>query len=282
VIPAGIVIERGVELGSVVRDELRQGDRITHELMRWRPLGLGPDDIVRTRVRGDGHGASVAVVLGQRAYDGGVDTSGLTEVGFTEIVQWSILIGVAAVIAYWVYRSMDHPLLALTQTPAGPRATRRALVTYILVTPLLVTAWWTFFSLVFIVNENPLNPAQIVIFPIALIIAIRTLAFIAPRAAHELAKVIPIALVAFVILGGNIRNTEEMGETLDQIAEIEITLPALLLLFAYDYLLTAIWYWGWIRGGQPRWQARRSGKHVADGDGGIAVLADADGADGRA
>jgi hypothetical protein len=36
----------------------------------------------------------VAVVLGQRAYDGGVDTSGLTEVGFTEIVQWSILIGV--------------------------------------------------------------------------------------------------------------------------------------------------------------------------------------------
>jgi hypothetical protein len=224
----------------------------------------------------------VAVLLGQRAYDGGVDTSGLTEVGFTEIVQWSILIGVAAVIAYWVYRSMDHPLLALTQTPAGPRATRRALVTYILVTPLLVTAWWTFFSLVFIVNENALNPAQIVIFPIALIIAIRTLAFIAPRAAHELAKVIPIALVAFVILDGNIRNTEEMGETLDQIAEIEITLPALLLLFAYDYLLTAIWYWGWIRWGQPRWQARRSGKHVADGDGGIAVLADADGADGRA
>lgn len=227
----------------------------------------------------------MAVVLGQRAYDGGVDTSGLTEVGFTEIVQWSILIGVAAVIAYWVYRSMDHPLLALTQTPAGPRATRRALVTYILVTPLLVTAWWTFFSLVFIVNENPLNPAQIVIFPIALIIAIRTLAFIAPRAAHELAKVIPIALVAFVILNGNVRNTEEMGETLDQIAEIEITIPALLLLFVYDYLLTGIWYWGWIRWGLPRWRARkapRSGEHVADGDGGIAVLADADGADGRA
>ena len=278
------MIERGEEVGSVVRDELRQGDRVAHELVRGWPLGLGPDDIVRTWVSGDCHGISVAVLRGQRAYDGGVDTSGLTEVGFTEIVQWSILIGVAAVIAYWVYRSMDHPLLALTQTPAGPRPTRRALVTYILVTPLLVTAWWTFFSLVLIVNENALNPAQIVIFPIALIIAIRTLAFIAPRAAHELAKVIPIALVAFVILDGNIRNTEEMGETLDQIAEIEITLPALLLLFAYDYLLTGIWYWGWIRWGLPRWRARkarRSGKHVADGDGGIAVLADADGADGR-
>ena len=187
-----------------------------------------------------------------------VDTSGLTEIGFDVIVQWSLFIAVAALVAYWVYRSMDHPLLALTETPAGPRPTRRALVTYILVTPLLVSLWWGFFSIVLIVNENSLNPAQIVIFPIALIIAIRTLAFVAPHAAHELAKVIPIALVAFVILDGNIRNPEELGEILDRISEIDITIPALLLLFAYDYLLTAIWYWGWIRWGRPRWQARRA------------------------
>ena len=187
-----------------------------------------------------------------------MDTSGLTEIGFGEIVIWSLIIAIAALVAYWVYRSMDHPLLALTETPAGPRPTRRALVTYILVTPLLVSLWWGFFSIVLIVNETSLNPAQIVIFPIALIIAIRTLAFVAPRAAHELAKVIPIALVAFVILDGNIRNPEELGEILDRISEIDITIPALLLLFAYDYLLTAIWYWGWIRWGQPRWRARRA------------------------
>ena len=187
-----------------------------------------------------------------------VDTSGLTEIGFDVIVQWSLFIAVAALVAYWVYRSMDHPLLALTETPAGPRPTRRALVTYILVTPLLVSLWWGFFSIVLIVNENSLNPAQIVIFPIALIIAIRTLAFVAPRAAHELAKVIPIALVAFVILDGNIRNEEELVELGDKMEAIEITGPALLLLFAYDYLLTAIWYWGWIRWGQPRWQARKA------------------------
>ena len=213
-----------------------------------------------------------------------VDTIGLTEVGFTEIIQWSLIIAIAALIAYWVYRSMDHPLLALTPTPAGPRPTRRALVIYVLVTPLLVSAWWLFFILVLIVNENSLNPAQIVIFPIALIIAIRTLAFVAPRAAHELAKVIPIALVAFVILDGNMRTAEEVGEVFDGIADIEITIPALLLLFAYDYLITTIWYWGWIRWGQPRWQARkerRSGEHVAHDDGGVAVLTDADGADGR-
>ena len=192
-----------------------------------------------------------------------MDTLGLTEIGFTEIVIWSLIIGVAALIAYWVYRSMDSPLLALTQTPAGPRPTRRALVTYILVTPVLVTTWWLFFTAVLIFNENALNPAQIVIFPIALVIAIRTLAFTAPRAAHELAQVIPIALVAFVILDGNIRNAEEITELGDQLEAIEITGPALLLLFAYDYVLTTIWYWGWIRWGKPRWdahKARRSGE----------------------
>ena len=277
------MIQRGEELGRVGGDELREGDVLADELMGRRPFSLRPHGIVGTRVERDGHALSVSLLRWSLAYDGRVDTIGLTEVGFTEIIQWSIFIAIAALIAYWVYRSMDHPLLALTETPAGPRPTRRALITYVLVTPLLVLAWWGFFSLVLIVNENSLNPAQIVIFPIALVIAIRTLAFVAPHAAHELAKVIPIALVAFVILDGNIRSAEEIGEVLDQIGEIDITIPALLLLFAYDYLLTAIWYWGWIRWGQPRWAARKaSRKHVADDDGGVAVLPDADGADGRA
>jgi hypothetical protein len=186
---------------------------------------------------------------------------------------------VAAVVAYWVYRSMDRPRLVLTPTPEGVRATRRHVITYVLTTPILIVLWWTFFFIVLLVNANEINAAQLVIFPIALIIAIRTLAFLAPRAAHELAKVVPVALVAFVILDGNIRPPEEIGEMLDAVAEINLTGPALLLLFAYDYLLTAIWYWGWIRWGQPRWEARRaarSGEHVAHDDGGVAVLADAD------
>lgn len=214
------------------------------------------------------------------SYDGRVDTIDLTEIGFSEIVIWSAIIAIAALVAYWVYRSMDHPLLALSDTPEGPRPTRRALITYIIVTPLLVTAWWIFFTAVLIFNENALNAAQVIIFPIALVIAIRTLAFVAPRAAHELAKVIPIALVAFVILDGNIRNEEEIVELGDKLEAIEITGPVLLLLFAYDYLLTAIWYWGWIRWGRRRGGV--SGEHVADDDGRIAVLSDTDGADGRA
>ena len=213
-----------------------------------------------------------------------MDTAELTEIGLGEIAFWSVVIAVGAVLAYLVYRSMDRPLLRLTETPAGPRVTRRDLTRYVIATPVLVTAWWLFFTVVLFLNENQLNAAQLVIFPIALIIAIRTLAFLAPHAAHELAKVIPIALVAFVILDGSIRDVSEMDELGDQVDAIGISGASLLLLFAYDYLLTAIWYWGWIRRGKPRWAARktrRSAQHVAHDDGGVAVLPDADGADGR-
>lgn len=187
-----------------------------------------------------------------------MDTLEITEVTLPMILMWSVVIGVAAFASYLVYRSMDHPRLALTPTPEGPRATRRDVVLYAVTTPLLIVLWWLFFFVVLLVNANEINAAQLVIFPVALIIAIRTLAFVAPGAAHELAKVIPIALVAFVILDGNIRSEAEIEELMDAVAEIQLTGPALLLLFAYDYVITAIWYWGWIRWGQPRWQARRT------------------------
>ena len=211
-----------------------------------------------------------------------MDTAELTEVGLGEIAFWSIVIIIGAVLAYLVYRSMNHPLIRISQTPDGPRVTRRNLVRYVIVTPILVTAWWLFFTVVLLVNQNELNAAQLLIFPIALIIAIRTLAFTAPRAGHELAKIIPIALVAFVILDGRIRDLTEIDELGDQAESIDVSGAALLLLFAYDYVLTAIWYWGWVRWGKPEWQARkerRSAEHVAHDDGGVAIMPDTDGAD---
>ena len=185
-----------------------------------------------------------------------MDTSTLTSVTVTNVLVWAAIIGIAACIAYLVYRSIDHPRLRLTQTPLGPRVTRRDLILYIVTTPVLITLWWLFFFGVLLVNDNEINPAQLVIFPLALIIAIRTLAFVAPRASHELAKVIPIALVAFVILDGSIRSPEEFVEMVAAVDSLELSWPTLLLIFVYDYILTAIWYVGWIRWGQPRWQAR--------------------------
>lgn len=187
-----------------------------------------------------------------------VNTLDLTEVTFGTVVFWAALIGIAAWVAYLVYRSMDHPRLVLTPTDDGLRARRRDVILYVVSMPALIVLWWAFFFFVLMINASAINPAQLVIFPMALILAIRTLAFAAPKAAEELAKVIPIALVAIAILDGNVRDPQKIEDLLLSLDVLDITYPALLLLFLYDYLVTAIWYWGWVRWGQPRWAAWRA------------------------
>ena len=207
------------------------------------------------------------------------------EVTLGQVLFWSLLIGVAAWISFLVYRAMDHPRLVLHETPRGLRASPRDVIQYVVSMPFLVAMWWVFFFLVFLVNENHINGAQLFIFPSALIISIRALAFISPHTAHELGKVLPVALVAFVILDGRFRSEAEFEEIVDQAVQVDTDFLVIPTVLFVDYLFTAIWYWGWIRWGQPRWQARkarRSGEHVAHDDRGVAVLADADGADGRA
>lgn len=252
----------------------------THEFMGRRPLHLRPRRIIGPRVCGNRHGLSVAA-----AYDALVDTIDVSEITLGMLVFWAVLIASAAVVAHLVYRSMDRPLLALTPTPDGPRATRRSVITYILVTPLLVALWWFFFSAVLLLSDNAFNATQLLLLPLALIIAVRTLVFIAPGPAHELAKILPIALIAVVILGGGVRPIEDYDRILDELEPVDISGASILLLFVYDYAITAIWYWGWVRWGRPQmavWRARRSVEQVPDHDGGVAVLADTDGADGRA
>ena len=209
------------------------------------------------------------------------------EVTFGQVLFFSLLIGVAAWISFMVYRAMDHPRLVLQQTPEGPRADVRDVLQYVISMPLLVVLWWCFFFVVFFINENHINVVQLFVFPSALIVAIRALAFLSPVTARELGKVLPVALVAFVILDGSIRSEAELEEILEQLDWVDTDLLVVPMVLFIDYVFTAIWYWGWIRWGQPRWQARqserraRSAQKVAHDDGGVAILSDADGADGR-
>lgn len=204
------------------------------------------------------------------------------EVGLSDLLLWSLVFMALTVLAYLVYRSIEKPRLVLTPTPEGPRARRRDVILWVITTPLLIIFWWNFFFMVLWIADNQLNLTQLLLYPIAIIIAVRTLAFVVPPAAHELAKILPLTIIALILLSGSIRDTDEMLAIGDQLMDMDVSVPAYLFLFTYEYLITAIWYWGWIRWGQPRWQARKaSRKHVAHDDGGVAVLADADGADGR-
>lgn len=208
--------------------------------------------------------------------------SRLIEVTIGEIVGWSLLIGVTAWVAFMIYRAMDHPRLVLTATPDGLRAMPRDVVQYAVSMPILIALWWMFFWLVFLLSENHLGLLQLFVFPSALIVSIRAFAFLSPVTARELGKIIPVALVAFIILEGKIRSLQEIEEFIQELDLLNIDFWAILFVLMVDYLFTLIWYWGWIRWAGPLWQRRvqaRSVQEVAHHDGGVSVLPDADGAD---
>lgn len=204
------------------------------------------------------------------------------EVTIGQVIWWSFFIGAAAWLSFLVYRAMDHPRLVLTQTPDGPRALLPDVAKYAVSMPFLIVLWWAFFFIVFLINDNHINAVQLFVFPSALIVSIRALAFLSPVTARELGKVLPVALVAFVILDGSLRNPAEVEEMLEQAFEIDTDDLVIVFVLFVDYLFTAIWYWGWIRWGQPLLAKRKaaSAHKVADDDGGVAVLTDADRADG--
>jgi hypothetical protein len=194
-----------------------------------------------------------------------MDTEGLLNLGIGELIVWSAIFAVLAVLAYLVYRSMEKPRLVLTPTPDGPRARRRDVILWVITTPLLVFFWWNFFFMVLWISDNALNLTQLVLFPIAIIIAVRTLAFVVPPAAHELAKILPLTIIALIVLMGSVRDGDDMLRIAGEVYDVDLSIAAYVFLFAYEYAITAIWYWGWIRWGQPRWAARkaaRSGEHV--------------------
>ncbi|MFM9135195.1 MAG: hypothetical protein ACKOT0_07160 [bacterium] len=205
------------------------------------------------------------------------------EVTIWQVVSFSIFIGLAAWLSFMVYRAMDHPRLVLTETPQGPRADGLDVAKYALSMPFLIALWWGFFFAVFLINESHINIVQLFVFPSALVVSIRALAFLSPVTARELGKVLPVALVAFVILDGNIRDFQEIDDFLEQSHLIAPDFWVIPFVLFVDYLFTAIWYRGWIRGLQPLLAARKaavtSAEEVAHDDGGVAVLPDPDGTD---
>jgi len=237
----------------------------------------------RTRIGGKVH----SLRLSSRGhYDACVSTDGL-EVNFGQVLFFALLIGITAWISFLIYRAMDHPRLVLHETPEGLRADPVDVVKYVLSMPILIALWWCFFFAVFLFGENHINVIQLFVFPSALILSIRALAFISPVTARELGKVLPVALVAFLILDGDLRSEAELTKMIDNASQVDSDYLVIPMVLFADYVFTVIWYWGWIRWGQPQWvawqQERKawSVEKVTHDDGGVAVLTDTDGADGR-
>lgn len=206
----------------------------------------------------------------------------------SDVVVMTIVIAVTAFFAYGVYRAMERPRLRLTSTPAGPRASVRDTVQYAITAPLLVLAWYLFFSLILLFADNNLDAFDLVVLPAAIVLATRLLAHVNGNVAHELGKAVPLTLLTLLIISGGFRDETSLEELANEVADMEMSGPSYALLLIADYVFTAAWYWGWVRGYMPMsrpWRERRaaqSGQQVANDDRGVAVLADADSTDGRA
>lgn len=173
------------------------------------------------------------------------------------VLSYTVILVVLGLLTYLMFRAMDHPRLVLVETPNGPRARRSDVVKYAISMPFLVFIWVNFLSVILMFTDNALNVVQLVAWPYAIVLAVRFLAFVVPGAAHELAKLVPLALIALLILSGAVRPVAEVIVIIDTIPTLEDNWLNLVLLSTFDYIMTAAWYFGWLRWWKPRRELRR-------------------------
>lgn len=186
------------------------------------------------------------------------DPSSLLEIGLGEIIQWTLIIVIAAFVSYVVYRAMERPRLRLVDTPNGLRTTPRDIALYAITIPFLVVGWVVFFWVILLLVDNQLGALDLIVLPAAIVIAARVLAHLNQHIAHEVAKAVPLTIITLIILGGQIRDDASFTRILEEAEPITVTWPALLFVLLIDYALTAAWYWGYIRWWHPRRDARRA------------------------
>ena len=174
----------------------------------------------------------------------------------TDILWNAGALVVAVVAIVLLFRGMQRPRLRLVRRDDGWRTTRRDVVLYALVAPLLVIFWVNVLSFSFVLAPTSLGGRQILLISCAVIVASRALAHVWHEPAHELAKSIPLTLLTLVLVGGALRPETAMDELRNELGSVDLSVPALLLLLFADYAFTAAWYWIGVR-----WLAGR-GRHL--------------------
>lgn len=165
----------------------------------------------------------------------------------TDVIEMVLWLVVAMVIAVLVYRGMQRPRLRLVPTDAGWRTTVRDVVLYVATAPLMVTAWFFFFVTILVIGTNDLTGDRIIVVAMAVVIASRVFAHVWHEAAHELAKTVPLTLVALILIAGGLRSDTSLETIGTELDETGISGPALLMLLFVDYVFTLAWYWIGVR-----------------------------------
>jgi hypothetical protein len=178
------------------------------------------------------------------------------EVSATEVLVEAAILLVAMVVAVAVYHGMQRPRLRLVPdndvVTARWRVTTRDVIQYAVAIPILILAWSLALITVLAASPTNLSAPRIVIVASAIVLAARVLAHTRAELAHELAKTIPLTLVALILIGGQVRDLDGLRTLVEDFGRTSESAAAALLLVAADYAITATWYWVGVRQLAPR------------------------------
>jgi len=186
-----------------------------------------------------------------------------TLIGFEDVLSTALTLAVMTVLAVLCYRAMERPRLVLTPTPLGPRAMPADVIKYAISIPFLTGLWIGYFLVILAIARNNLDASGVLVTAAGVVIGTRILAHVWSDAAREIGKVVPLAIVTLVLIAGNMRDENTFETLVTDLEKMDFSGVTYLLFFTFDYVITAIWYWGWIRWMQP-WAAARSAARSAD------------------
>jgi len=178
------------------------------------------------------------------------------EIEFDEVLVTAVSLAVMTVLAVLCYRAMERPRLVLTPTPDGPRALRADVIKYAVSIPFLAVLWILYFLAILTVARNNLDAAGVLVTAAGVVIGTRILAHLWSDAAREIGKVVPLTIVTLVLIAGNTREDSALNNLATELESLDYSWLSYTLILTFDYVITAIWYWGWIRWGQPVVAAR--------------------------
>ena len=186
-------------------------------------------------------------------------------IAFDDVLVAGLLLALMTVLAVLCYRAMERPRLVLTDTPEGPRALEGDVIRYAISIPFLTALWIGYFIVILAIARNNLAASDVLVTAAGVVLGTRILAHVWTDAAREIGKVVPLTIVTLVLIAGNIRDDDALEGIIDDLAAIDFALPTYVLIFSLDYVITAVWYWGWIRWGQPLRAARRAARPAGRG-----------------
>ena len=150
------------------------------------------------------------------------------------------------------YTSMERPRLRLVPADGGWRATRRDTVQYVASMVGLLILWWTLLAVILLLTARALDAGAVVVVSAGVVMAVRVLAHVRRRWAHELAKTVPMALVVVGIITRQTRSPDEVATIGLDLLIADLPLPETAALIAVELIAVSAWYWLGVRRLAPR------------------------------